>query len=31
MDEIEVFNYYGKRQVIESVFDADKNGLALTA
>jgi hypothetical protein len=31
MDEAEVFNYYGKRQVIESVFDADKNGLALTA
>ncbi len=31
MDEIEVFNYYGKRQVIETVFDAEKNGLALTA
>ena len=31
MLEAEIFNYYGKLQVIESVFDADKNGLALTA
>ncbi len=29
MDEVEVFNYYGKRQMIESVFEVEKNGLAL--
>jgi hypothetical protein len=29
MNEVEIFELYGQRQIIESVFDTEKNGLAI--